>query len=120
MSNTDTAQWTFNASPQASSEACVAAEAWAVAANLPKAVTMNLVLLIEELFTNTNKYGYGGKPGPVRIALSRTAGTAELSYADQAGPFDSSAPVEHWEPDLVTGRVGGIGLRLIQTKGWDI
>ncbi|MBL8644286.1 MAG: ATP-binding protein [Rhodospirillaceae bacterium] len=120
MSGIHTAQWTFGATQAASSEACRVAEAWAVEAKFEKAMVMNLVLVVEELFTNTLKYGYSVKDGQVRISLVYQNGCAELIYADQGQPFDPSRPPENWQPDIATGKVGGIGLRLIQTKGRDI
>ena len=121
MSAIEPVQWTFRSTLADSADACRAAEAWAVVARLETNVTHNLVLVIEELFTNTVKYGYESSDGgPVRVSLSYNDRMVALTYADQAQPFDSSAIPQDWEPDIGTGRIGGLGLRLIQTIGRDV
>ena len=77
-----------------------------------------LVLVIEELYTNTIKYAYGSSTiGVVRIELAPQGGFIELTYADQGKPFDPSVEFKQWERNLEQGSVDGLGLRLIQSFG---
>lgn len=110
--------WTFAATHAASASACASAEAWARAAGLPEMLILRLVLLIEELFTNTIKHGYHSESNrPVRIALGYNGGHAELEYCDQAPPFDPISNVEHVADYNPPAHIGGMGLKLIQTLG---
>jgi serine/threonine-protein kinase RsbW len=53
-------------------------------------------VVVEELFTNTIKYGYGGEcERPVRI-LGQAKGPLTLVFEDDAPPFDLTA----WTPPL--------------------
>lgn len=110
--------WSFAASNDASSAACLRAENWARIAGFPEVLVLRLVLVIEELFTNTIKHGYCGESNrPVRISLVRVGDMAHLDYRDQGPPFD---PIHTRPPTLEDGppaHVGGMGLQLIQTLG---
>ena len=110
--------WSFAASNAASRDACALAEAWARGAALPEVLVLRLVLVIEELFTNTIKHGYCGESNhPVHISLGCQDGMALLDYRDQGPLFD---PI-HTRPNLPKqsppDQVGGMGLQLIQTLG---
>ncbi len=110
--------WSFAATSAASSDACSRAEGWARDTGLPEAQILRLVLVIEELFTNTIKHGYREESNrPVHIALGHCDGLAELDYRDQAPPFDPIHTVETLPEDIPPTQVGGMGLRLIQTLG---
>ncbi len=53
-------------------------------------------VVVEELFTNTIKYGYGGESErPVRLS-GVAAGALTLTFEDDAPPFDLTA----WTPPL--------------------
>lgn len=110
--------WAFDATYAASSEASEWAEGWARKAKLPEALILRLVLVIEELFTNTIKHGYCGESNrQVLISLAARDGLAVLDYRDQAPPFD---PIGTVAPGLALTpptEVGGMGLRLIQSLG---
>ncbi len=110
--------WTFAATSAASCDACARAEKWAREADLPEILIMRLVLVIEELFTNTIKHGYQSESNrPVHIALRVRDGRAELDYRDQASPFDPVNSIVKFSEDHPPSRVGGMGLQLIQTLG---
>ena len=110
--------WSFAASNDASSEACALAENWARIAGLPEVLILRLVLVIEELFTNTIKHGYCGESNrPVRISLVRVDDMAHLDYRDQGPPFDPIHTTFPIPEDLPPAEVGGMGLQLIQTLG---
>jgi serine/threonine-protein kinase RsbW len=79
---------------------------------LPRETTSKLQIVIEELFTNTIKYGYGGEcERPVQLRL-RCSPRVELVYQDAAPPFDPTT----WRdpaPSPVPERVGLQGIPLI-------
>jgi serine/threonine-protein kinase RsbW len=79
--------------------------------NLPEGTLARLKVVVEELYSNTIKYGYGGESQrPVRIRL-RCTPPIELVYEDEAPPFDPTVWVEK-APNLappqrdVVGRKG--------------
>jgi anti-sigma regulatory factor (Ser/Thr protein kinase) len=58
---------------------------------LPRDTASRLQIVVEELFSNTIKYGYGGEcERPVRLRLRCSPGI-ELVYEDLAPPFDPTA-----------------------------
>jgi anti-sigma regulatory factor (Ser/Thr protein kinase) len=62
--------------------------------NLPRDTISRLEIAVEELFSNTIKYGYGGESErPVRVRL-RCTPHIELVYEDAAPPFDPTAWLE--------------------------
>jgi serine/threonine-protein kinase RsbW len=75
-----------------------------------------LVLLIEELFTNTVMHGHGGdSDASVRLACEIAGGRIALAYEDAAPPHD---PFASWRPpdegSTVEERpVGGLGVVLV-------
>ena len=78
---------------------------------------LRLTLIVEELFTNSVAYGYGGdSDAPVELALSVADSDIMLVYADAAPPFDplSRPPVP--PADLAappeSRSVGGLGVHL--------
>ena len=80
--------------------------------NLPRAMVARLRIVVEELYLNTIKHGYGGETGgPVRLRL-RSQPAVELVYEDEAPPFDPTA----WQPAggmAQSGIVGQKGIALI-------
>jgi anti-sigma regulatory factor (Ser/Thr protein kinase) len=73
---------------------------------LPRDTISRLQIAIEELFSNTIKYGYGGEcERPVRIRL-QCAPRVELVYEDAAPPFDPTAWRETHPPAGGVGRKG--------------
>ena len=87
--------------------------------------SLRLSLVVEELFTNTVTHGYGGESeAPVRIGLRADPAEIELSFEDEAPPFDplahlagSAAAVGGAGPDRPVGRLGialvvGMALRI--------
>ncbi len=64
-------------------------EGWCAAQGLPRALALRLLIVVEELFTNSVKYGYGAEcDRPVRLALAPAGAGVELAYEDEAPPFD--------------------------------
>ncbi len=86
-------------------------EAWGVAA----AAQAKVMIIVEELYSNTIKYGYGGECGrPVRIGLS-CGPLLELLYEDAAPAFDplvaAAEPNASDDPD--DHDIGGLGISLM-------
>jgi anti-sigma regulatory factor (Ser/Thr protein kinase) len=79
--------------------------------NLPPEMRSRLEIVVEELYSNTIKYGYGGESTrPVRVRLL-CATPVELVYEDEAPPFDPTAwlaqePGQTPPPRDVVGRKG--------------
>ncbi len=75
-----------------------------------------VVLLVEELFTNTVNYGYGGEcDEPVWISLSVGAEGCQIVYEDRAGAHDPfSIPDKGSSQSPAEDRpVGGLGILLL-------
>jgi serine/threonine-protein kinase RsbW len=79
---------------------------------------LRLKLVVEELFTNTVRHGYGIEgDAPIRIALEATQDEIAVIYEDEAVPFDPTdrdfAPGSKQASADSSRRVGGLGLRLL-------
>jgi serine/threonine-protein kinase RsbW len=76
---------------------------------LPRDTASRLQIVVEELFTNTIKYGYGGEcERPVHLRL-RCSPQVELVYQDAAPRFDPTAwrePAPQAAPEQPIGRQG--------------
>ncbi|MEK7863605.1 MAG: ATP-binding protein, partial [Chloroflexota bacterium] len=86
------------------------------AATVPGRAVHAVLVALEELLTNTVKYGYAGAPGQsIQLALRLTADAVELTLTDRARAFD---PLAGPEPDLAAPveqrDVGGLGLHLLR------
>jgi anti-sigma regulatory factor (Ser/Thr protein kinase) len=72
-----------------------------------------LVLILEELFTNTVAHGYpAGADGPIWVTLAGGAGVIEVTYEDAGRPFDPVA--ERRGPRVDLEVPGGLGLALVR------
>lgn len=78
-------------------------------------LSVRLMLVLEELFTNTVAHGCHGAGSLVRIELKQTPGYVSIKYEDDASPFD---PLNAISLDPATavenGQIGGMGLPLIR------
>ena len=71
------------------------AEHYGIALNLAVELVSRVRIVVEELFSNTIKYGYGEEcTRPVRLHLSAVP-VVTLVYEDEAAPFDPT----QWKPD---------------------
>ena len=74
-----------------------------------------LLLVLEELFSNTVTHGYRGADGIVRIELKEVPGYMYIRYEDAAPSFD---PLNATSLDPIISvaneQVGGMGLPLIR------
>ena len=91
------------------------AEAFAATVGTDRDTAMRVVLVLEELFTNTVTHGYAGRAeGPVWITLADGVNAIEITYEDAGPAFD---PLTGGPPlPLVTpGEApGGLGLALVR------
>lgn len=73
---------------------------------------LRLTLVVEELFTNTVRHGYGGdREQPIWLSLNSRADEIELNYEDAAPMYNPfSAPPRSGED-----QVGGWGVGLIKS-----
>ena len=91
------------------------AESFGMAAGTDRETMLRVVLVLEELFTNTVTHGYPGEAeGPVWVALSSQHGAIAVTYEDAAPAFD---PIGH-AAEPATGpeerAAGGLGLALVR------
>jgi serine/threonine-protein kinase RsbW len=57
-----------------------------------RGAVLRLILVLEELFTNTVTHGYpAGSEGPIWIAFAQRADLIEVTYEDAGPPFDPLA-----------------------------
>ncbi len=92
-------------------------------AGLGRDHALRLLLIIEELFTNSVMHGYGGESdSPVWLSLEAGANAVTLSYQDEGpahDPLTSFRPME--TTTLVSQQpVGGLGVKLIRKLAKDI
>jgi serine/threonine-protein kinase RsbW len=89
------------------------AEAFAMGLGADRPAALRLVLVLEELFTNTVVHGYpAGADGPIWVTLAGGAGVIEVTYEDAGRPFDPVA--ERPGPRVDGGVAGGLGLALVR------
>lgn len=93
-------------------------EAFCAARGVAPPDTLRLILIIEELFTNTIVHGHGGDhASPVRIEVAIDPSRLALRYEDCAPPFNPLQYLQETPPDLEAHvdarRVGGLGLPLV-------
>lgn len=93
-----------------------ALESFAADTGLPDSVRRTLLLIVEELFSNTVSYGYpSGKVDEIAVSATLDPDYVELVLADRAVPFDSAAtPIAPDATETVDHKaVGGLGLFLV-------
>ena len=109
---------TFRGRLPAFAEVRAWAEAFGAAVGAERSAILRLVLVLEELFTNTVMHGYGaGADGPVWVMLASRDGGIEVTYEDAAPPFDPliegpSPGVD--QPGRDQAPPGGLGLALVR------
>ena len=110
------AEATFQGRLPAFTEVRAWAEAFGAAVGTDRGAVLRLVLVLEELFTNTAAHGYGGAGGPIWVTLASRAGSIEVTYEDAAPEFDpfTPAPVAPARRTPEEAPPGGLGLALVR------
>ncbi len=92
-------------------------------AGLKREDALKLLLIVEELFTNTVMHGYGGdSDAPVWIGLEAVAAGVRLSYEDQAAAHDPLSSFTPMKTSVMLNQqpVGGLGVKLIRKLATDL
>jgi serine/threonine-protein kinase RsbW len=77
-----------------------------------------ILILLEELLTNSMKYGYPDRPegGRAEIVLALNGGRLEIEFIDDGCAFDPlKAPPPNLEVPLETRTPGGLGLHILRS-----
>lgn len=86
---------------------------------------LRVQLVMEELFTNTVKYGQSGA-SPVSITLFMEfdgKGPMTVRYEDDAprhDPFEQAGEDSHLSASVTKRRIGGLGIVLVRELGKDV
>jgi serine/threonine-protein kinase RsbW len=106
---------TFRGQLHSFAEVRALAEAFGTTVGAERDTTLRVVLVLEELFTNTVTHGYrAGGEGPVWVTLAGRVGAIEITYEDAGPAFDPlvDAPTP---PLAAEGQApGGLGLALVR------
>ncbi|WP_052362638.1 histidine kinase dimerization/phosphoacceptor domain -containing protein [Falsirhodobacter sp. alg1] len=76
---------------------------------------VNVGLILNELMTNSQKYAYGGQPGPIRIDLSPTQQGFRLSVTDQGIGKKAGATSEGFGSSMIQALVQRIDGTITET-----
>ena len=109
----------FAASLGALPAAAVFIDAFCARNGVESADALRLMLVVEELFTNSVKHGYGGESdAPVELTLAAAPGEITLLYEDEAPAYDPLAQLpaapDHLHGTVETRPTGGLGVHLIR------
>ena len=77
-----------------------------------------ILILLEELLTNSIKYGYPDRPegGRAEIMLALNSGRLEIEFTDDGCAFDPlKAPPPNLEVPLEARTPGGLGLHILRS-----
>jgi len=108
----------FQARLSALPDTAAFARAFCADNGLGRDTARRLILVIEELFTNTIKHGYRDETDkPIRISLALADGGIDVLYEDWASRYNplsrfSTAPSD-LDAELEARREGGLGVYLI-------
>jgi anti-sigma regulatory factor (Ser/Thr protein kinase) len=109
------AEGTYEARLLSFAEVRALAEAFGQTAGAGHEATIRVVLVLEELFTNTVAHGYPpGGEGRVWVALALTGNAIEITYEDAAPPFDPFGAPAGAARSVAERPVGGVGLALVR------
>jgi serine/threonine-protein kinase RsbW len=93
------------------------AEQFGTAGGVERTAMLRVILVLEELFTNTVTHGYPpGAEGPVWVTLVAGATGVELTYEDAGAAFDplTEAPASPDPTGAGPGQAaGGLGIGLV-------
>jgi serine/threonine-protein kinase RsbW len=91
------------------------AEAFGQSVRADPEATIRVVLVLEELFTNTVAHGYpAGSEGPVWVSLGLARDAIEIVYEDACPPFDPIGGAPPAPRSAAEQTLGGVGLALVR------
>ena len=91
------------------------AESFGTATGADHATTLRVILVLEELFTNTVTHGYPmDSDGPVWVTLASEGRAITVTYEDAAPAFDPLAHVTDLALAPEERAPGGLGLALVR------
>lgn len=96
--------------------ACTFAARFCDARGIGRGHARTLVLILEELITNTVKHGHCAAGSPITVTLERTPAGLEIGYQDHGVPFDpgKDVPAPNFSGTLTRRPTGGLGWHLIK------
>ncbi|MCQ2419319.1 MAG: SpoIIE family protein phosphatase, partial [Clostridia bacterium] len=83
----------------------------------PMKAVVQISIAIDEIYSNIVKYGYGNKPGPVKVeVLDHTdEGSVSLRFTDDGMPYN---PLTKEDPDVTLSAeersIGGLGIYMVK------
>lgn len=107
---------TIGAEPGGVASVSAAFARFADAHALPDALRRGVTIALDELLSNTLKYGFKGRPGgEVTVEVNKGADRLSVTLTDDGRPFD---PFERAAPDTtlttMERRIGGLGIHLVK------
>jgi anti-sigma regulatory factor (Ser/Thr protein kinase) len=111
------AEGTFRGRLTSFGEVRALAEGFGTAVGVERSAILRVVLVLEELFTNTVTHGYPpGAEGPVWVTLAAEGSGVEVTYEDAGSAFDplTEGPPPPDPTHAFAGQPpGGMGLALV-------
>lgn len=91
------------------------AESFGAATGTDHTTTLRVILVLEELFTNTVTHGYPmDRDGPIWVTLASEGTAITVTYEDAAPAFDPLAHAPDLAPAPEERAPGGLGLALVR------
>jgi serine/threonine-protein kinase RsbW len=115
---TDAAEAAFEARMDDLPAAAAFVEAFCERNGIDVVDALRLTLVVEELFSNIVRHGYGAQSrGPIRLGLALEGRDVHVVCEDRAPPYDPRPSLKRMPEDLgepvETRRVGGLGHWLV-------
>ena len=89
--------------------------------NCPEKTEKQIILAIDEAFTNIANYAYGDKEGKVEISIQKDDNVITIVMRDEGKLFD---PLKKDDPDLSLSaeerQIGGLGVFLVKKNLDDV
>jgi anti-sigma regulatory factor (Ser/Thr protein kinase) len=96
---------------------CQIVEEFGEANNLPAEAVFQITLILEEVVSNSIKYGYQGQPGHfIELNISLACGMVVIDVEDSGVPFNLlEAPMPDLHCPVEERPIGGLGIYLTRT-----
>ncbi len=91
-------------------------QGWLEEREVPRVPRDDLVLALDEAFSNAVVHGYAGSTGEVTVRARASPAGVELRIADSAPAFDpfANAPMPDLDAPIEDRAIGGLGVYLIR------